>query len=70
MGVFEDKALYFCRGGGGWLFSIQLGVENVILQVVVLLKMQFCGYPLFKWDLVGCLDLNTNKNEKKTLPIL
>ena len=28
--------------------------------------MQFCGYPLFKWDLVGCLGLNTKKNEKKT----
>ena len=27
--------------------------------------MQFCGYPSFKWDLVGCLGLNTMKNEKK-----
>ena len=29
--------------------------------------MQFCGYPLFKWDLVGCLGLNTKKTEKKKL---
>ena len=28
-------------------------------------KIPFCGYPSFKWDLVGCLDLNTKKNEKK-----
>ena len=27
--------------------------------------MQFCGYPTLKWDLVGCLGLNTRKNEKK-----
>ena len=33
-------------------------------------KMQFYGYPSFKWDLVGCLGLNTKKNEKRTLPIL
>ena len=33
-------------------------------------KIQFCGYPSFKWDLVGCLGLNTKKNEKKTVTIL
>ena len=38
-------------------FSIQWVVvfhENIIVCVVVLLKMQFCGHPSFKWDLVGC----------------
>ena len=32
--------------------------------------MQVCKYPSFKWDLVGCLGLNTKKNEIKTLQIL
>ena len=27
--------------------------------------MQFCGYPSFRWDLMGCLDLDTKKNENK-----
>ena len=27
--------------------------------------MQFCGYPLFHWDLVGCLGLNKKKKKKK-----
>ena len=61
MGVFEGKALYFCRGGGDCCFSVQWVVvccENVS-------KMQFCGYPLFKY-LVVCSGLNTKKNEKKT----
>ena len=30
--------------------------------------MQFSGYALFKWDLVGCLGLNTKKSEKKHSP--
>ena len=41
MGIFEDKALYFCGVGGDCYFSIQWVVvfcENVILYVVVLLK--------------------------------
>ena len=25
MGVFESKALHFCRGGGGWLFFNTVG---------------------------------------------
>ena len=25
MGVFEGKALYFCGGGGGWLFFNPVG---------------------------------------------
>ena len=33
-------------------------------------KMQFYGYPLFKWDLVGCCGLNIKKKEKKAFPIL
>ena len=31
--------------------------------------MQFCGYPLFKWDLVGCWGLIAKKNEKKNYSI-
>ena len=65
MRVFEGKALYFCRG---WLFFNPVG--NCLLWKcksvgVVLLKMQFCRYLLFKWDLVGCFALNTKKNVKK-----
>ena len=26
--------------------------------------MQFCGYPSFKWDLVGCLGLNEPRHDK------
>ena len=33
-------------------------------------KMQFCGYPSFKWDLADCLGLNRKKYEKKILQIL
>ena len=33
MGVFEGKALYFCWGSGGWLFSIQWVV--VFCEIVI-----------------------------------
>ena len=60
-GSLKAKHYMFMGVVGVGCFSIQWLVvffENVILQVVVLLKMQFCGYPTFKWDLVGCLGLN------------
>ena len=30
-------------------------------------NLQFCGYPSFRWDLVGFWGLNTKKNEEKKL---
>ena len=30
--------------------------------------MQFCGYPSFKWDLVGCLGLNELRHDKTNNP--
>ena len=57
-------------GGGG--FSIQWVVvfcENVILWVVVLLKHAVLWVSSFKWELVGCLGLNTRmrKNSSNSL---
>ena len=69
-GSLKAKHYIFVGLVGVGCFSIQWVVvfyENVILSFS---KMQFCGYASFKWDLAGCLGLNTQKNEKKTVPIL
>ena len=43
----ECMYVYVCPGRLAFV-----KMYNNFLQVVVLLKMQFCGYPLFKWDLL------------------
>ena len=56
-GVFEGKTLYFCGGGRGWLYFnpgwLSL-VKIYFCRWLTFSKMQFFGYPSFKWDLVGC----------------
>ena len=44
--------------------------ENVILLVVVYLKNTVLWASLVERYLMCCLDLNTKKNEAKTIPIL
>ena len=45
--VGEWAGTFFFQSSGRLVF---VKMYN-FMQVVVLLKMQFCGYPLFKWDL-------------------
>ena len=49
------------------LGTLDSGLKMYFCRWLSFLKMQFCGYPSFRWDLMGCLDLNTKKNEKKNV---
>ena len=74
MGVFEGKALYFVGVMGLVIFQSSGWLSLVKMYYCRWLSfskhaVQFCGYASLKWDLVGCLGLNTQKNEKKTAPI-
>ena len=56
-GLWRQSTIYFCRGWRGCFFFNPVGgwlLWNCIIfcRWWSFSKMQFCGYPLFKWDLL------------------
>ena len=56
MGTFEGNALYFCGGCFFYQSSVWLScLKMQLCRWLFFSTMQFCGYPSFKVNLVGCL---------------